>query len=250
MSLVRTAIRLTAVRALRGATWCGDQVRDSEQAAIEEADEAAPRPYLVVYTDGFTARPEGGDKSRGLLGEGEQELLIEITLTPRMEVQQRTVIDANGVEQTVSEPVWLDTLTDPAMEVTVEAIERQVRNALSSPRNAWGELFQMFALAITEHASHRGASHREGLRFVGRQLRLVVRTCFEPAPADGHRLLEPGTRWSLLLAALRADADPALVHLAGVIEAELRGDPTWTPAEQSRANWGLTAAEARALLMG
>jgi hypothetical protein len=246
MSLTRTALRLCAVRALRGATWCGDAVHDSQQAAIEDADPNAPAPYLVVYTDTFTSSPG----SRGLYAGGEQELIIEITLTPRMEVQHQVVgEDADGNPVTEPRDVWLDVLTDPAMEATVEAIERQVRAALMAPGNDWAALFQSFVNGVPSYTSHRGASQREGLRFVGRQLVLKCDTAVEPAPGD-QLAMSSGVRWGMFLAALRGTADPKLIQLAGIMEAELRGDPTWTPTAQTRANWGLTAAEARALLMG
>jgi len=238
MSLTRAAIRLSAVRALRAAnTYCGQGVRDSEQAAIEELDGNAERPYLVVYTDSVVSQPGG----RGLLVGGDLDLLIEITMTPKMIV----VTDDETGEQ---KNVWVDTPTDPAMELTVDIIERQIRNGLMNARNPWAEILRSFVSGFRDVASHRGASHREGLRFVGRQVKLTCDTVMEPAPGEAAVQLAPGTRWGTFLAALRAEPDPRTARIADLFEAELRGDTTWTPGEVTRGNWGLTAAEARALI--
>lgn len=247
MSLTRTAIRLSAVRALRSAnTWCGNSaksVRDSEQAAIEEADQNSAQPYLVVYTDSFTSQPA----ARGLLAPGTQDLVVEITLTPRMDVQQRVVGEDEAGNPIVEEvPVWVDTLTDAAMEITVEAIERQVRNALMSPDNEWAEIFRMFVTGFADFTSHRGASHREGLRFVGRQLKFTCQAVQEAAPGDAKQL-QVGARWRRFLDTLRAEGG-ASIKVADLIEGELAGNPAWTQGEMTRGHWGITADEARAML--
>ena len=143
MSIMREALRLTAVRALRGRTWA--DVRDSEQGAIEDLAVNAARPVISVYTDDATTEAAG---DFGLFAGGSQSLLIEIAMTARMQV-------AASDDTEVVQPE-----TDAGLELSVGMIERQVRAALSDPTNPWGNLLPGFG-RIMDFKSVRGTLMRD-----------------------------------------------------------------------------------------
>ena len=152
MSLAREALRIATVRALRGATWVGDRVRDSEAGPFDDQAQDKPEPGIIVYTD--DGKFGGGAQSKTLFAGGETNLVIEIVITQRMRVR---VLGENGPEEQI---LWDMPETDAAMELTLGMIERQVKVALSDPGNIWGEMWRRFALAIGEPARRQHARWR------------------------------------------------------------------------------------------
>lgn len=231
MPLAREALRIATVRALRGKTWAGDNVRDSDQGAIDDVAFNAPAPVVIVYTDDG----KFGDGERTLLAGGEQTLIIEIVMTQRMQVE---VVD--GIDVDVVQP-----RTDAAMELTIGVIERQIITALSDVDNAWAEIWRRFALRVGQCQSQRGQSMRDGVRFAGRQLLMPVTLPMDPVP--GAPL---GPLWTDFIAALATDADAATAALAPRFEALATGGSTDAPYWRLlQTAYGLTSLEAGALLV-
>lgn len=227
MSLAREALRLCTVRALRGKTHAGDRVRDSEQGPADDfaADKALPE--ILVYTD----EGASGVAPRDLFDGGVYDLVIEIVMTQRMKVQ----FEGGGESEVVDMPQ-----TDAAMELTIGAIEREIKCALMQPDSPWAEIWRRFALKYSVK-DRRGSSMRDGLRFAGRQLALAVELPRDPVPGQA-----PGPLWTDFLALV--DATPDLVPISPVLHALVAGGDVELPAWQVlRGGYGMTLDEARAL---
>ena len=235
--LNKIAIRLATVRALRGKTLAGDNVIDSEYGAIDEMAGDKPKPFIIVYTDdaqyAVTGRDLYGTGGSDRVDSGTQKLVIEIGLTQRMKVDEDK--DGNPIVEAVA-PV-----TDAAMELNIDIIERQIMDALTDPRSdaKWAEMWRRFVSAIKNKDVQRGASARDGVRFAGRQITLSVQLHKDPPAGETVRPL-----WADFLAL--AATDPTLALVLPVIEAVLTGNEL-NDYEMVRAAYGLTEREARAL---
>lgn len=248
MSITRDALRIAIVRALRGRTWAGDLVKDSQIVPIEDCAPDNPSPYLVVYTD--DSRP-GNDMRHTPLSLGQQTVLIDIAVTARMErvaardASGAPLVDADG--NPVFESMWLDTITDPQMELVLGAIERQVRVALAHPQSEWADIALSFG-TIARIESVRGPSQRDGLRFVGRQLQITFELMLDP-PAG----IDPSSHavWSRFLSAMEASGEPNAAQVAEHFRKLIRCDGMgWSPVDSARNSTAVSLADARALLMG
>lgn len=222
MSLARFVLRTATVKALRGRTFAGDMVRDSEIGPIDDASKDKELPFVVVYTDDVEGDGAGTDLAES---NGKHCLVIEMGVTTRMK--------PNGL--------WAIPTTDAGMELTIDAIERQIRLALGHPANAWGELWRDLVLSIDGRKSQRGAAAKDGVRFAGRQLVLDVALPREPHP--GKPL---GPIWQRFMTLAAADTDlaglvPMLTQLA------TGGAEDWPEWDVMRAAYGLSAARAAAL---
>ena len=84
MSLVALALRVATIKALRGATLCGDRVFDSPMEPLDVALEDEKGPYLAVYIDREDHRPMVKDM---LSGEGRSfEIVIHCMLPDRVKL--------------------------------------------------------------------------------------------------------------------------------------------------------------------
>lgn len=223
MSFARFVLRTATVKALRGRTFAADMVRDSEIGPIDDAAEDKEIPFVVVYTDDVEGDGAGTDLCEN---NGKHCLVIEMGVTTRMKARGE----------------WAIPTTDAGMELTIDAIERQVRLALGNPASsAWAELWRDIVLSIDGRKSQRGAAARDGVRFAGRQLVLDVSLPREPHP--GRPL---GPIWQRFMTLAAADADlaglvPMLTQLA------TGGTDNWPGWQRARAAYGLSAERARAL---
>lgn len=223
MSFARFALRTATVKALRGRTFAGDMVRDSEIGPIDDAAKDKEIPFVVVYTDDSEIAGHGTD----LIGnDGKQCLVFEIGVTTRMTAQGE----------------WEIPTTDAGMELTIDAIERQIKLALADPAdNAWGELWRDLVLGIEAKKSQRGAAAKDGLRFAGRQLVIDV-----TMPRDPHPGRPLGPLWQRFLALVAADADLS-VQLPVLTQLATGGATNWPEWKRVRAAYGLSLDRARAM---
>lgn len=227
MSIMREALRLTAVRALRGRTWA--DVRDSEQGAIEDLAVNAARPVISVYTDDGTTDAAG---DVGLFAGASQSLLIEIAMTARMQV-------AASDDTEVVQPE-----TDAGLELSVGMIERQVRAALSDSTNPWGNLFPRFG-EIMDFKSVRGTLMREGVRFAGRQLQITVALIGDPPPGA---TIPPGSTLGTFLALLETAPEPGAAQTAQAFRDAVTGNAAdWFGWQRDVAEFAYGTDTARAL---
>lgn len=227
MSIMREALRLTVVRALRGRTWA--DVRDSEQGAIEDLAVNAAKPVISVYTDDGTTNAPG---DVGLFASASQSLLIEIAMTARMQVE------ASGDTEIVQPE------TDASLELSVGMIERQVRAALSDPTNPWGNLLPRFG-KVQDFKSVRGTLMREGVRFAGRQLQLTIDLIGDPPPGAE---IKPGSTLGTFLTLLAASPEPGAASTAQAFRDAVEGNAgDWFGWQRDVAEFAFGTAVARAM---
>ena len=227
MSFARLALRIATVKALRGRTWAGEMVRDSEIGPIDDAAQDKEIPFVVVYTDDA----EGSVVATDLFGnDGKQCLVIEIGVTTRMK-KTRPV---------PGQSPWVLTSTDAGLEMTIDGIERQIRLALGAVEDPWSELWRSIVVSIVMRKSQRGASN-VGARFSGRQVVLDLALLRDPHP--GRPL---GPVWTKFLELCAADAD--LAPQVPMLTALATGGATdWNPLKVVRTAYGLSAERAAAL---
>jgi hypothetical protein len=229
MSLSRLALRIATVKALRGKTFAGAMVRDSEIGPIDETAESAEVPFIIVYTDESEIDADGAGEETSLFGRCTSiDLTIEMAVTSRMKPGGK----------------WMVPVTDAGLEITIDAIERQMRLALADPDNPWAEIWCTLVREVKAQKSSRGASSVKGVRFAGRQVVLTVDVMPEPNPGVPLRGL-----WLKFLELIQAD--PELQGHKDLIVSLATGDATdWAEFKRLRAAYGLPKDAAEALILG
>jgi len=238
MTLTRAALRLATVRALRDQTMAR-RVLDSEIGAPEEiaADSDRPEPLIVVYTDdaSYTERLGGAGPADLDNFEGAQTLFIEMLVTQRMRLE-----DNNGDEALIQPP------TDRRLELAVDLIERQVKNALMDPANPWAEIWRGFITDIVSLKSQRGAWQRESGRVAGRQLDIQAVLMRDPRPGAD---LDRHMAWGPFLTKLEGSGNAQLIRQAADFRTALAGGSAeWDALQDMRARFGMTPALSAAVL--
>ncbi|CAM5576981.1 hypothetical protein MAUB1S_09706 [Mycolicibacterium aubagnense] len=233
--LARLAQRIATIEALKGKTFVGANVLDSEIGALDVAADGSIRtdrdqPFIAVYTD--VSKAEGQQDLRALHRSGATDLTIEVGIAASMtELDPETgatVIVGLGI------PV-----TDPAMEFYLDCIGRQVVNALTDPRSAWAEIWRGLSSGVNR-VERRRASDATGVRIAAHQI--VVNTDLLPDPVFGETVAATSI-WTKLLAQMEAANHPRLEIVRALI-----GDPTGVlEHEAQRRRFGMTLDEARAL---
>lgn len=227
MSLSRLALRIATIQALRGRTFAGNMVRDSEIGPIDESVDGADVPFIVVYTDESDVDTDAPNEETSLFG-----LCTNVNLTIEMAVTSRMKAG------------WGIPQTDAGFEMTIDAIERQIRTALSDPDNVWAEFWRRLVREKKTDKSSRGASDRKGVRFAGRQIILTVDVTPEPNPGGPLSGL-----WLDFLNLL--DSDVELKTQKDLFVSLATGGTTdWSEFKRLRAAYGLSQATAGALRLG
>lgn len=200
MSLAAFALRLSAIQALRGATYAGERVFDSTIDPIDFLAQQERQPFIVVSTEDEEADIEGRDL---LYPSRKIALLIEFGLASK--------VDAGDIDIPH---------TDAGLEASLNIMHRQIMRALTIG-GAWADLFREFSPRIEKLVSRRMAdAPKQGARFA---LRQVVLTCDTLADPDYGAAPEAGTAWARLLSAM--DGDPELADFATVLRDAIIGDP-------------------------
>lgn len=233
MSIVRLALRMATVRALAGATLAGANVFDSAIAELDTAAMAARKPYVAVYTDAQTTALEGRELN---MGTRDVELVIELAVADQVEVP--AVDPEGGPTILVQIPA-----TDAGLEMTLDLLERQIFRVLTLDQGAWSLLWRDLVLRTERIEHRRAASDKDGLRYAGRAIVLTCQTVTEP---DFGLVPDADDLWGQFLAALRADADPAVAAKADVIEAALRTPEDLPAWRADQAALGVSEAAAHA----
>jgi hypothetical protein len=233
--LARLAIRIATVEALKGATFVDGNVLDSQIGALDVAVDGSVRsdqekPFLSVYTDG--AKVEDNLSLRPLHQCGQVDITVEAGITTAMvETDEDT-----GESQIVGIGI---PATDPAMEMFLDCIDRQVANALTDPDNEWAELWRGLSSGIVK-VERKRTSDSTGTRIAAHQT--VITLNLLPDPAFGEPVAETSV-WAKLIAKLEDESSPYLSvmqDLIGAGEAE-------TSASTHQRRFGMTLDEVRAL---
>ncbi len=222
MSLARMALRILTVAAVRGSTFAGDAVRDSEIGALDAVAQTDRTPIIAVYVDEGDDQPEGRELT---VLPGSASLVIEVMVTGQMVVEN----EAGEVST-----AWGIAATDAGLEITLDMIEDQVRGALMDPANAWSELWRTLVSKVTSVKAARGSGSKDEVRFAARQLTLQ---CDHIAPPPTAGPASPF--WTDLAAAL--SADDGLSEVGAMLTARISGAarPSWAAAQ---AEFGLVRA--------
>lgn len=235
MSLVRIAARIAAVEALKGNTLVGDNVLDSEIGAFSQGADGATRtdedrPFIAVYTDGSENKENA---LRSMSVNGVTDFIFEAGVTTTM-----TVTDPDTLETVVMPGI---PATDKAFEFYLDMIARQIADTLTSPDNAWAEVFR--GLTSTFHGIKRArtSSDSSGVRLAGQQI--TVSAVLVNEPARGVALAETHGL-SKFFALASTLPDPVVATQIALMQAQLSGTVSDYKIMQQR--FGRTNAEAAA----
>lgn len=178
MSLIRIALRIALVEALRGRTLVGDNVLDSQIGALDVAADGSLRSdqqkaWIAVYTDAASSRDSVSDISlRALAPNAATQILIETGVTAA-----QLVIDPE-TEQSVIYPGIPD--TDAAFELHSDIVMRQVSDVLADPDNAWAEIARRFILCFRSVERLRVSGDQHGTRLAAQQMRITADVVADP----------------------------------------------------------------------
>jgi len=227
--IIRSCIRMAAVKALRNSTWAEERCYDSETTPLQEAVKAAAKPFAVVYTEDLDDTIEGRDQL--CPDKRNMKLVVEFGLAGRIEA-----VDGGS-------PVAIPATSD-AMERAVDLFEYQIVTQLfHRPDNPWGELLRRMVPAVHSVASTRAGESERGVRWAARQRVMVVETIADPTPGEVLKASNPIFDF---LTMARADEDMSLAKIPELIESLLSTTdrPTW---RQAQAALGLTEDEVRGI---
>ena len=224
MSLTTFALRIAAVRALRGNTLASDRVFDSEIIPLDQIATAQKAPFISVYTDEEKTISITG---RDILGaQREIELSFEVAVSTQVDV---TVTDDTG--GTTSETQVSVPQTDAALEAQLNIVGRQITRALLDPDNAWAEIWRKMIVRIIKIDEKRGAMSQNGLRFAARQFIFSCAVIAEPS------FTTPTYVWDDLVKLM--GEDPDMVNLSLIIASEIK-TPNIDEWKASQVDLGLT----------
>lgn len=237
MSLIRIAARMSAVRALRGRTLVGDNVLDSQIGALDIAADGALKtdrdaPFISVYTHSGKTTATG---LRALNGNGPTEFLFEAGITAAMtETDPET-----GVSQLVGIGI---PATDPAFELHLDLVARQIADALNDPDNEWADIWNRCVQSVQSVERDRTSGDGGGVRLAAQQIKVVADLFPDPATgtvlADTHPLAR-------FFAKADEEGDPVLDEATEAMRAALAGNaPQW---KLDLRRYGNTLTEGQAL---
>jgi hypothetical protein len=228
VSLAVAAIKIAAVRSLKGRTSAGDAVFDS---VVEPFDALRDHgaPVVVVYCDTGKRHVEGPD----LFGTGQ---VIELSLD--MFVAQAVTVDAGETEIRIP-------ASDEGHEVYLRSLAYEIEKVLLADRSPWPDLFRRLWFRASAHEFcewDRGAIAEKGRRQALLRVTYKLGTIADPIPGA-----EPEGVWADLVAAMEADHE--LADLARYWHELIAGTgaPDW---QRVQAALGLSAGSLRALGLG
>ncbi|MGF9694705.1 hypothetical protein AAIH46_17935 [Rhizobium sp. 0TCS1.26] len=237
MSMMRIALRIAAVEALKGKTLVGNNVLDTPNGALDiQADGSLrtdeDKPFVSVYTDQGRAENIAG---RSLTENGLCDIIFEMGIsTAMLDIDEET-------EATVLVGINIPG-SDRNREFFLDIVQRQIATALTDPDNAWADIYRGLHHRIMkiEYAGARNTD--DGQRLAGHQMRLTVDLGDEPQTGVA---LDPRSAFMRFLKALEASDDRSYREQAAVMRALITGTAADWEALQRRN--GMTAAELLAL---
>lgn len=241
MSLVRIALRIAAIEAIRGRTVFGTNVLDSEIGTLQvdadgnlRTDEDAP--FISVYTDAATTR-DIDIHLRSFAVNGATEILFEAGVTAAM-----TKTDPDTDESIL---VGLGVpATDRSFEFSLDMVARQIGDILVDEANEWAEIFRGFIQNFIRIDQARTGGTSDGVRLAGRQLKLTALLINDPVAGEP---IKPTSAFGHFFAKAEELTDPELVKYIATMKSQINPDPAaWgTPSRR----YGLTKDEGSAMLV-
>ncbi|ASS56882.1 hypothetical protein [Rhizobium leguminosarum] len=239
MSLVRAAVRISGILALRGATMVGDNVLDSQIFALQSNASGGLRlpeddPFIAVYTDDATSKDVSAPL-RAMVVNGVTSILFEAGIAATM-----TETDPETDESRIV-GIGLPP-TDGPMEFFLDMVMRQIGDTLVDPENVWAQIYMGFISRVIQVDRARAGSDQDGVRVAGQQLRVLAELL--PDPIKGEAL-RPTSSMARFLALKDTVTQPEFRAQMEMIEAQLSGSDL--PWHLIQRRYGLTGAEADAL---
>ena len=230
-SLVGMAIRIAAIRAVRGRTYAGDRVHDSAISPVDHmVEEGNDEPFIVISTEDEEAKEIGGrDVGNGMRT---VDLVIEVAIAHAVTAAPT----AEGDDP--PPPDIVIPATDGGFELSLGLMSRQISEALFSERSAdpWSTIFARLAPKVVMVSARRGVGNKDGARFAARQI--IFRLDVMQEPPFGHELGAVGELWRDVIDAMESDSD--LEAVVPLIRSAVTGDPGVEAWDRGRADQGLT----------
>jgi hypothetical protein len=225
VSLAVAAIKIAALRSLKGRTSAGQAVFDS---AVEPFDALRDQgaPVVVIYCDSGKSDVQGRD----LFGASQV-----IDLAFDMFVAQGVTVDAGEMEIQIP-------ASDEGNEIYLRSLAYEVEKVLLTEQSTWPELFRRLWFRASDRDLcewDRGAVADKGRRQALLRAIYKVETIADPTPGA-----EPEGVWADLLVTMEADEE--LSDLARYWRQLIAGTsaPEW---RQAQAALGLTLAGIRGI---
>lgn len=242
MSIVRIALRICAVEALKGQTLVGDNVLDSEIGALDvDADGSLrtdkDRPFISVYAD--DSKVLSGLQLRALGGSGNVDLIFEAGIA-----SPHITTDPNTDEQIILEGV---PATDANFEFRLDLTMRQISDALASPDNEWAEIFRSLVRTYQKSERARVSGDTQGVRLAAHQLKLTVEAVAEPVRGSALSAASPLTSFFAKCEADLVQRQPDMRPKLALMKAQIEGSDDELAA--ARRRFGIIYDEADALLL-
>ncbi|MFC5760526.1 hypothetical protein [Rhizobium sp. GCM10022189] len=244
MSLVRAAVRISAIMALRDRTLVGSNVLDSQIVAIKSNDAGSLRlsedaPFIAVYTDEASTKDTTiGNATRALGVNGPTAILFESGIAATM-----TEADPD-TDETKIIGIGLPA-TDGPMEFMLDMVMRQIVDTLNDPHNEWSKIFLGFMSRVIDVARARAGSDEDGLRVAGQQMRVMADLLTDPVKGEP---LKPTSTMARFLAKTDSVTDPMIRAQMEMISAQISGSEL--PWHIVQRRYGMTSEEADALQVG
>lgn len=261
MSLMRIALRIAIVEALRGKTLVGNNVLDSQIGALDVAADGSLRTdqqkaWIAVYTDASSSKDgSAGVSLRALAPNGATQILIETGLTAA-----QVIVDPE-TEQSVVYPGIPD--TDAAFELHTDIVMRQVSDALTDPLNPWAEVVRRMILSVRTVDVLRVSGDQHGTRLAAQQMKIVADIATDPvrgvtlkdgSPLEAFFSLAERTM-RVVNPAFPDDSmdetivDPVVASTLALMRAQIDTTPSPFDWQTLQRRFGLYRAEADALLI-
>lgn len=242
MSLVRIALRVCAVQALKGRTLVGDNVLDSEIGALETGADgtlktAKEKRFISVYAD--DGKQLSGLDLRTLVPSGQVDLVFEAGVaTPHLIGDPET----DETEIVAGLPG-----TDANFEFYLDLMFRQIADVLADPDNEWAAIFKSLIIRFDKSQRSRISGDTNGVRLAAHQLKVTVDAVADPVAGQP---LNPASPMAAFFAKCESDLisrEPDMVKKIALMRAQISGDDEEMEAVIRR--YGLIYSEADALLL-
>ena len=232
-SLVSTALRLTAKKALIDATYADERIHDSAITPIDHmVSSGEQKPFIVISTEDEKSTVIGRDV---IGGNKTIDLVFEIAIAHAVKAE------GDDPETEIIVPA-----TDAGLELSLALITRQMNRALFEQEgNQWCDLFRRFCINVKEITNRRGVGNEDGARFAARQIILTVEGIDEPS--FGHQP-QSDDAWGALLDQM--DLEPDLASITPLFRAAIIGEPPIEDWDRGRSDQGLTYDAANRIGLG
>lgn len=240
MSIIRIALRIAAVEALKGRTQVGENVLDSEIAALDTAANGSVtttknKPFISVYAD--DSRAVAGLSLRSFAANGAVDILFEASFAT-----SHLVSDPNTDEQVIVEGV---PATDANLEFMLDLVMRQIADALTDPDNEWALIFLGLAGNVEKTERARVSGNTNGVRLAAHQIKLTVSAL--PDPVRGDPIGPPLRRFFEKCESDLVGRVPSLEKNIALMKAQIHGDAD--ALKKAMRRYGLIHDEADAMLI-